>query len=296
MSVNGRPSLAQIAKDSGAKGLSLAFVINSGSGCDLKWDGNTDLGTYQAEINALKAAGGQPIVSTGGAMGSEVAVGCRTAAATAAQLEKVLALGVRYLDFDVEGASVGDATANTARGQAIKQLQGKYADLKVSFTLASLPPDKHGAPGGVMEKDQAPWKAAVAAGARIDRVNIMTMNFGSYYDEGKGSTIMGQKSIAAAKDLQKQIKAIHKVGDAEAWRMVGITPMIGVNDTTTEIFQLTNANEVAQFAKANGVGLVSFWSISRDTGCGAGTAQPSPVCSGVSQGRYDFSKRFAAAQ
>jgi hypothetical protein len=296
MTVTGRPSLTQIARDSGAKALSLAFVLNAGSGCDLRWDGSAAIDTYQAEIAAAKAAGVQPIVSTGGANGSEVAVGCRTAAATAAQLEKVLAQGVRYLDFDVEGAAPADATANTARAQAIKQLQQKYPDLKVSFTLASVPTDRHGTPGGVLDKDKGPWTAAVAAGVKVDRINLMTMNFGTYYDEGQGTTIMGRKSIQAAQDLQKQIKQIHGVNDATAWKMVGITPMIGVNDTTTEIFQLANVTEVVDFAKTNGVGMLSFWSISRDKACAGGTAQPSPVCSGVVQQPNQFSRGFAAVQ
>jgi hypothetical protein len=295
MSVTGRPSLSDVVKNTGAKAISLAFLINQGS-CDLKWDGVTAIDAYKGEIDAVKALGATPIVSTGGANGSEAAVGCRTGSATAAQLEKVVALGVRYLDFDVEGGSVGDATANTARGEAIKQLQSKYPDLKASLTLASLPPDKWGTPGGLMDKDQAPYKAAVAAGARIDRVNIMTMDFGTYYDEGKGTTIMGQKSIAAATDLQKQIKAISNVDDATAWKMVGITPMIGVNDTTTEVFQLSNVDELTSFAKAHGVGFLGMWSATRDIACAPGTGQPSPVCSGVSQQRYEFGKRFANAQ
>src|SRR5829696_8306726 len=57
MSVAGRPSLAQIARDTGAKALSLAFVINAGSGCDLRWDGSSAIDTYKSEIAALKAAG-----------------------------------------------------------------------------------------------------------------------------------------------------------------------------------------------------------------------------------------------
>jgi hypothetical protein len=296
MSVTGRPTLAEIAKNTGAKAIHLAFVLNANGTCDLKWDGVSDLGIYKAEIDELKAAGVLPIVSTGGANGTEAAVGCRTKEATAAQLERVIALGVKYIDFDVEGVSVSDTQANVARGQAIQQLQAKYPDLRVSMTLASLPPDRNGTPGGVIEKDQAPWKAAVAAGAKLNRINIMTMNFGTFFDEGKGTTIMGEKSIAAAQDLQKQIKQIHKVGDAAAWKMVGITPMIGVNDTTTEVFQLEDAKQVADFAKANGVGLVSYWSVSRDVACNGNVAQPSPVCSGVGQQRYEFGKRFAAAQ
>jgi chitinase len=45
--------------------------------------------------------------------------------------------------------------------------------------------------------------------------------------------------------------------------MVGVIPMIGKNDDS-EVFSLSDATAVAAFAKQNGVGLVSFWSIDRD--------------------------------
>jgi chitinase len=45
--------------------------------------------------------------------------------------------------------------------------------------------------------------------------------------------------------------------------MVGVIPMIGKNDDS-EVFSLADATSLAQFAKTNQIGLVSFWSIDRD--------------------------------
>ena len=51
--------------------------------------------------------------------------------------------------------------------------------------------------------------------------------------------------------------------------MIGITPMIGLNDGSTtknpsEQFTPTDATTVTQFVETNGLGLLSFWAINRD--------------------------------
>jgi chitinase len=56
---------------------------------------------------------------------------------------------------------------------------------------------------------------------------------------------------------------------AQLWSMVGITPMIGINDGATtrnpsEQFKPADATAVTQFAQTNGIGLLSFWAINRD--------------------------------
>ena len=72
---------------------------------------------------------------------------------------------------------------------------------------------------------------------------------------------------------------------------IGITPMIGTNDTVTETFTLRDAQDVVTYAKANNiVALISFWSIGRDNGTCQATV--SPFCSGITQGPYDFARIF----
>ncbi|GAA3387055.1 chitinase [Cryptosporangium minutisporangium] len=288
MTLADRPTLTQIAEKTGANALHLAFAITKGDTCSLTWDGTTALDTYKNEITAATDKGIEVIVSSGGAAGGEVAEACQTAEATQEQLQKLIDLGVRYLDFDVEGEErVVNATANTARAQAIAALQEKYADLKVSFTLAAAPPTAADKAAGAAST--APWVAAVDAGVAIDRINLMTMNFGGDI----ASQDMGAAATAAATGLHAQIQSIQGVEAAEAWGMVGITPMIGVNDVTAETFSLENAETIADFVTTNGVGMLSYWSVGRDTQCGADvTEQPVPTCSGVEQSDYAFASAF----
>jgi hypothetical protein len=70
--------------------------------------------------------------------------------------------------------------------------------------------------------------------------------------------------------------------------------MIGVNDTTTEIFSLQNGRDLVSWAKSNGIGMLAFWSLGRDNGGCAGAGSAQATCSGVSQNTWDFSHAFEA--
>jgi len=98
------------------------------------------------------------------------------------------------------------------------------------------------------------------------------MDFGSFFD-GKP---MGVQAVACMNAVAGQLKAmIPGLSDAAAFKMIGVTPMIGLNDTPTETFSLNDVATVTTFVKAHGVGLVSFWAstaISRVT-----TASISPA-------------------
>jgi chitinase len=76
---------------------------------------------------------------------------------------------------------------------------------------------------------------------------------------------------------------------------IGITPMIGVNDTNTEVFTLANASALASWARGQSfVNRLAFWSLSRDNGGCANQGFASPICSGVSQSNFQFSSLFSS--
>jgi hypothetical protein len=211
-------------------------------------------------------------------VGNDAGVACSTAAATETALDEVVSTGIRYLDFDIEGENVKNQAANVRRAVAIAALQKKYTDLKVSFTLAAASPQADGTAVGA--ENTAPWVAAIDNGAVVDQVNLMTMNYGG--DIAKKD--MGKAAIAAATGLHEQIRTIQGISDAEAWKIVSMTPMIGVNDVASETFTEADATAVADFARSKGIGTLSYWSTNRDAQCAANvTTQPSPVCSGVDQ-------------
>ncbi len=277
--------LVASAEATGVKDYNLAFITDGG-GCTPKWGGVSDLGSnaVAGQIGALRAKGGDVRVSFGGAAGSELGTTCTSADALAAAYTKVVdAYRLTKVDFDVEGGALPNAAANTRRAQAIAKLQKANPDLDVSFTLPVMPE-------GLTQDGVNLLADAKKNGVRIDAVNIMAMDYGPAY-----SGDMGTYAEQAATATQAQIKGVLGLSDSEAWKTVAVTPMIGVNDVVTEIFEVGDATQLVDFAEAKGLGWLSMWSGTRDKQC-AGGAKPSAdaTCSSVVQDEFAFSKAFAA--
>ncbi|GGU35645.1 glycoside hydrolase family 18 protein [Streptomyces daghestanicus] len=277
--------LLAAAGTTGVKEYTLAFVTDGG-GCVPKWGGVTDLAgdAVAAQIGDLRAAGGDVRVSFGGAAGSELATTCSSADALAAAYEKVVdAYHLTKVDFDVEGGALPDTAANTRRAQAVARLQRDHPGLDVSFTLPVMPE-------GLTQPGVDLLANAKENGVAVGTVNIMAMDYGASY-----SGDMGTYAEQAATATQAQIKGVLGLGDAAAWKAVGVTPMIGVNDVASEVFTVGDAAQLVEFAEAKGVGRLSMWSATRDRQC-AGGAKPTAdaTCSSVVQDPFAFSKAFAA--
>ncbi|MFD4584677.1 cellulose binding domain-containing protein [Streptomyces sp. NPDC058423] len=273
------------AARTGVKDFTLAFVT-SGGGCAPLWGGVTDLANDKvaAQISGLRARGGDVRVSFGGAAGHELALNCASAGDLAAAYGKVVdRYGLTKVDFDIEGAALPDATANTRRSQAIAQLQKKHPGLDVSFTLPVMPE-------GLTQPGVDLLADARRNGVRIDAVNIMAMDYGPAY-----SGDMGTYAIQAATATQAQIKGVLGLSDAAAWKTVAVTPMIGVNDVTTEIFTVDDATQLVDFAKSKGIGWLAMWSSTRDKQCPGGAQNSADAtCSSILQQPLAFTKAFAA--
>ncbi|MFD3741707.1 cellulose binding domain-containing protein [Streptomyces sp. NPDC058629] len=277
--------LLDTAAKTGVNEFHLAFITSGGS-CAPLWGGVTGLGDDQVaqQIGALRAQGGDVRVSFGGAAGAELALNCSSPAELAAAYGKVVdAYQLTKVDFDIEGAALPDAAANTRRAQAIAQLQKKYPDLDVAFTLPVMPE-------GLTQPGIDLLADARKNGVRVDAVNIMAMDYGPAYSDD-----MGEYAIQAATATQAQIKGVLGLSEAAAWKAVAITPMIGVNDVVTEIFTVEDATQVVKFAQEKGVGRLAMWSGTRDKACPGG---PKPAadatCSSIDQEPLAFTKAFAA--
>ncbi|MGW0184242.1 glycoside hydrolase family 18 protein [Streptomyces sp. NPDC003362] len=277
--------LLAAADATGVKDYNLAFVTDGG-GCTPKWGGVTDLASdaVASQIGALRAKGGDVRVSFGGAAGSELATACSSADALAAAYGKVVdAYALTKVDFDVEGGALPNAAANTRRAQAIAKLQKQHPDLDVSFTLPVMPE-------GLTQDGVNLLADAKKNGVGIDTVNIMAMDYGPAY-----SGDMGTYAEQAATATQAQIKSVLGLSDSAAWKTVAVTPMIGVNDVTSEIFKVDDAAQLVDFAKAKGLGWLSMWSGTRDKQCAGGAQNHADAtCSSIVQEKYAFTKAFAA--
>ncbi|WP_405759242.1 cellulose binding domain-containing protein [Streptomyces sp. NBC_01420] len=277
--------LVDTANKTGVKQFNLAFITSGGS-CAPLWGGVTGLGDdhVASQIGALRAAGGDVRVSFGGAAGSELALRCSSAADLAAAYGKVVdTYKLTKVDFDIEGGALPDTAANTRRSQAIAQLQKSHPGLDVSFTLPVMP-EGLTQPGVDLIAD------AKKNGVDVGAVNIMAMDYGASY-----SGDMGTYAVQAATATQAQIKGVLGLSDAEAWKTVAVTPMIGVNDVSTEIFKVEDATQLAAFAKEKGLAWLAMWSGTRDKEC-VGGAKPTAdaSCSSITQEPLAFTKAFGA--
>ncbi len=252
-----------------------AFVISAG--CTPIW-GDTlgiDNSTVNPRISRAQSEGAQPIISFGGAGGVELGQGCTSQSSLQAAYQSVIThYGVNHIDFDIEGAAIADTASVDRRFKAIKGLENANPGLNVSVTIP------------VLETGPDYWGSAFLAnaasnGVRLDIINAMTMDYGH-----ANSNMAAAAETAAAGTLS----AAKAAGLNVSYANIGITPMIGNNDSAGEVVTEANAQTIVSWAHANGIGRLAFWSIGRDQPCAGGGV--SPNCSGLGGAALDFTKIF----
>lgn len=292
--------LASAATASATKHFTLAFITADPS-AKPAWGGYASYGVntggdfetkLRSAIVAVRSAGGDVSVSFGGAAGSELALKIADVTALKNAYRSVVdAYGLRRIDFDIEGAAVADKASVDRRWQAVAALQKDLAatgrPLDVWATLPVLPQ-------GLTADGLYVVTSAVKQGVALAGVNVMAMDYGSWAapnPQGK----MGDYAIAAADSTFAQLKQVYGTTktDAALWRMVGLTPMIGVNDLTDEVFDQNEAREVADYAARKQIGMLSFWSINRDVASTTGSGRATATDSGIVQTKLEFAKIFA---
>ena len=267
-----------------SKFYTLAFVVDGG-GCVAQWGGVIPLSTpgfLTGDIASLRALGGDVIASFGGEAGSELAQTCTSESALQTQYQTVITqYGLKRIDFDIEGAAVAEPASITLRDQAIAALQIANPGLQVSFTLPVMPT-------GLTQDGINVVQDAINKGVNLTAINVMAMDYGAPDSQ------MGQEAINAAVATIAQLGALYpSKSSAELAAMIGVTPMIGVNDVGGETFALADAQLLESYARSNGFGLLSFWSAARDQECTGGTQKyASDDCSGVIQSQFQYSGIF----
>lgn len=279
-------SLQAVEQSTGQKYFTLAFI--GSNGCNAEWAGtiplnqtSTFLPHLDSDIQYIRSQGGDVTISFGGAAGIELAQACSSAGSLQAQYQAVInQYQATHLDFDIEGGAQGDSTSYDRRNTALAALQRANPGLTISFTLPS-------ATTGLLSDSLGLLNNAVSHGVNFSIVNLMTMDYGSPDSQ------MGQEAVNAANGLFSELQNIFpNKSTSQLWAMVGITPMIGQNDSAGEIFSMSNAQQVLSFAQSKQVGELAFWEVSRDNGSCPGSTTASPTCSGLSQSTYAFINAF----
>ena len=281
----------------------LAFVVSDAEEpCTPSWGNFYTLDSagqaldLDARTAQLRSQGGSVMISYGGQANTELAVDCTDPAQLQqAYLEPIQRYHAQAIDLDIEGASLADKAANARRATAIaavqKQLAGEKKPLKVWMTL---PVSSH----GLTAEGIAAVQAMLKKGVTLAGVNAMTMDFGP--GEGASHDMLGtiERSLDAT---QAQVQSLWRgaglaSGAGAAWGHVGVTPMLGVNDVTSERFTTKDARGLAKFVKERGIPRVSAWSLNRDSQCGGAFAKVgelSNTCSGVVQKPLEFTDIFS---
>jgi len=283
MPVDNSPApISSIISSSGENEFNLAFVLDSG-GCTPAWDGDSTMPvstdtTVLADVNAIRAAGGDVAVSFGGYNGTELGSTCSSATTLAAAYQSVITkYNLDRVDFDYENTALDSNTA--VRFGAIAILEKNNPNLKVSLTI---PMTTIGFPGTGTDE----IKQAIANGARLDVINIMD------FDTGLTSGTEVGQTEAIANDAISQLETIYGWTAAQAWSHMGLQLMNGHTDQPSELFMQSDFQTLLAFAQANHPAWFSFWAVNRDYECPAGVAEAwAPgTCSNITQNPYDFTK------
>jgi chitinase len=290
--------LAQLSAASGARYLTLAFLETDAPGsCSAYWNGSpatpisaTAAGSFGADIAAVQAAGGNVIPSFGGytadTTGTELADSCTSVSAIAQVYESLITTyHVPRIDLDIEANSLSDTAAVTRRNQAIAATEAWAAEhgkhIEFSYTLPTFPT-------GMPAAELAVLQNAVAEGAKISTVNIMTFD---YYLGTTENMLNDAESAATA--AHGQLASLYPGLSSRAlWGMLGVTQMPGIDDFgAAETFTTAQAPAFAVWAALHGLGEVSIWALQRDNGNCPGT-KGAESCSGVAQPTWFFSHVF----
>jgi chitinase len=247
------------------------------------WGGIPGSALASANVPAWSAAKKQYIVSTGGMAGSFT---CGSDAGFNTFLERYASDSLVGVDFDIEAGQTADDVANLVARVKAAQTNPKYANLRFSFTIATL--------GGNNPQSLGPAGITVMAalqksGLQNYLINLMTMDYGSSSPSTctlgpAGSCDMGNSAVQAAINLNATY--------AVPFNRIELTPMIGGNDSIGETFTLQDVATVQTFVKAKGLAGLHIWSLDRDKDCPPGSA--SPICNSYgAAGPLGFTKAFS---
>ncbi len=271
-----------VMEASGVRDLTLAFILSKGA-CNPAWDGARPLlgGPDEDAIEAIRAAGGEVVVSFGGWSGKKLGSSCKTAAALAAAYQKVIdAYSLHAIDIDIEH---GEFTSRATRKRVVEALaavQRANPGLAISVTMGT-------AESGPEKDGRSLIADAAAIGFQPSAWTIMPFDF------GPPATDMGHASIRAVEGLQGDLASAYGLATATAYEHAGISSMNGRTDEAAETVTLADFQTILAFAAEHHVGRLTFWSVNRDRPC---NAKPSPEeeCSGIEQQPLAFSALVAS--
>ncbi len=236
------------------------------------WGGVSGASWAAENVPQLQSAGLNYVVSTGGEAGTFT---CASTSGMDSFIARYASPHLVGIDFDIEGGQSQSDIQNLVN--AAVGAQSAYPNLQFSFTIATLAASD-GSYGGVNSLGDEVVQAVKGSSLKNYVINLMTMDFGSASSGVcvvvSGACEMGQSAIQAVTNLE------HTYGIAAG--KIAVTPMIGLNDNTSETFTAADVDTLTSYARSNGLAGLHFWSLDRDTPCATTTTYASPTCNSVS--------------
>src|SRR5579875_721547 len=214
-----------LAQESGAKYLTFAFIQTATAGsCTAYWNGDTSTpltsANFGSAIATLQADGGNAIPSFGGytadSTGTDIADSCTSVSSIAAVYENVISTyNISRIDLDIEASSLTDSAGINRRNEAVAQTEAwakaNGRTVQFSYTMPSTTT-------GMDSADEAVIKNAIADGATVSVVNLMTFD---YYLGTRQE--MATDTESAGQGLYSQLKSLYASdSSSQLWGMVGI--------------------------------------------------------------------------
>jgi chitinase len=255
-----------------AKAYTMGFVASAG-GCSAAWDGLTPVGSDSA-IHRIKDVPGEVVLAFGGPHAMELAQSCDDVDDLTAAYRKAIDLtDPSGIDFDLPEVALGDGPAMRRRIEALTRIQ-RDGDRPLSLTL---PLHRSGLSDAALDA----LRTAVGNGLRVEIVNLVP------------SDRVGRAVTAAAITAHAQLMRLYHQDDAQVWRRMGVTPVIGVGIAGVGApFRPADARQLLGWAAARGLGRLSMWSLTRDAPCTVDTSVAGDTCSGLDEDAGVFAKIF----
>jgi chitinase len=289
----GATDLADLAQKSGDKYFTLGF-IDSGNGCTPEWEGSSisltnDNGTLGQtsvvssnavnEINALRQAGGDVIISFGGEDGTELASACSSVQSLEQAYQSVVDhYKVDHIDFDIEGSTSLNHATDDLRSQALASLQQKEQQAGTTVYISlTLPSEPMGLVTSPNSDGLYVAQSAINNGVNVNKFNLMTMYYQGYCNS---PCDMGQAATQSADALAGQLQQWYgqkgqNLSSDQIEDKIGITPFVESGQPDNVATTPAQAQTIFSYAQQHNIGMLSEWSTWYD-----------------SQQNYAFSKIF----
>jgi len=275
-SQNGVPNLALVEEQTGLNYYNLGFInpdsttpLDTSGNIRWGWGGYYELSEkgndgYQypkikQTIQDLANMGAMYTISVGGQLGAAPwIVTTNVDKLTEFYLDIINVYNIKRLDLDIEESNQTESN-NIENAKAIKKVQDKTG-VEIVLTIPIMP-------SGWTDKQIKIIKAYLDQGVNISLINSMTMCYGAgvYANEDYGDA-----SVRAIENSIKQMQEIWAsygtiLTEEQAYLKTGATVDIGYESDLYPIFTPEMTRKVVDHAKKHKYGMVSYWSINRDS-------------------------------